>query len=261
MTKTLYLEDSYMRECDATVSATIDGKNVVLDQTVFYPRGGGQPGDTGKIFVGDSSAELRVLNVSKRDGRILHELDRAVQDSELKAQDRVHLVLDWERRYRLMRMHTAAHMLAATMNRELGVLITGNELGEERTRFDFNTENFDRAVFDDIVKKANESLSRDVELKIYTLPREEAMKIPGVVKLAALLPGAPGNGPIFGPAKNRVALPPAITELRIVEIPGIDTQADGGTHVRNLKEVGQIELLKLENKGKTNRRIYFTLRS
>jgi len=258
MTKTLYIEDSYLKECDATVSAISDGKNVVLDQTIFYPRGGGQPGDMGKIVVAGSNAEFRVLNVSKRDGKILHELDRVVQDPELKTGDRVRCVLDWDRRYRLMRMHTAAHALAATMNKELGVLITGNELGEEKTRFDFNMsrsgdrehvrdrcvgrgmDEFDRQKFDDIVKKANESLARDVELKIYTLPREEAMKIPGVVKLAN-------------------ALPPAITELRIVEIPDVDIQADGGTHVRNLKEAGRIELLKLENKGKTNRRIYFKL--
>jgi len=237
MTKLLYLGDSYMKECEAAVTEAIDGKNIVLDQTVFYPRGGGQPADTGKITVPGSGH--RVLNVAKKEGKIVHELG---QDSGLKVGDRVRCVLDWERRYRLMRMHTAAHVLGATMHRELGVLITGNELGEDRTRFDFNMAEFDRAKFDDVVKKANGSLSQDLELKIYTLPRDEAMKIPGVVKLAN-------------------ALPPAITELRIVEIPGVDIQADGGTHVRNLKEVGQIEPLKLENKGRENRRIYFTLTS
>jgi Ser-tRNA(Ala) deacylase AlaX len=236
MTKMLYLEDSYMKDCDAMVSSVSDGKNVVLDKTVFYPRGGGQPSDTGKMIV--SGRELRVLNVMKKDGQIIHELE---QDAGLKSGDRVHCVLDWERRYRLMRMHTAAHVLGSTMHRELGVLITGNELGEEKTRFDFSMESFDKDVFERMVVKANESLSQDLELKVYSLPREEAMKIPGVVKLAN-------------------ALPPNIIELRIVEIPGVDTQADGGTHVRNLKEVGRIELLKLENKGKTNRRIYFTLK-
>jgi Ser-tRNA(Ala) deacylase AlaX len=236
MTKTLYLEDSYMRECDATVLAVSEGKNIVLDQTIFYPRGGGQPGDIGKMIV--SEREYRVLNVMKKEGQIVHELE---QDPGLKPGDNVRCVLDWERRYRLMRMHTAAHVLGSTMHRELGVLITGNELGEEKTRFDFSMESFDKEVFERMVAKANESLSQDLELKVYSLPREEAMKIPGVVKLAN-------------------ALPPNITELRIVEIPGVDTQADGGTHVRNLKEVGRIELLKLENKGKSNRRIYFTLK-
>jgi Ser-tRNA(Ala) deacylase AlaX len=236
MAGTLYLEDSYMRECDASVQEVIDARNVVLDQTIFYPRGGGQPCDTGKLV--SSGQEFRVLSVAKKDGRIVHELG---QEAGLKAGDRVRCVLDWDRRYRLMRMHTAAHVLGATMHRELGVLITGNELGEEKTRFDFSMESFDKETFERMVAKANGSLSQDLGLRVYSLPREEAMRIPGVVKLAN-------------------ALPPSITELRIVEIPGVDIQADGGTHVKNLKEVGQIELLKLENKGKTNRRIYFTLK-
>ena len=139
-----------------------------------------------------------------------------------------------------MRMHTAAHVLGSMMFNELGAKITGNQLEVDKTRFDFNLEEFDRVKFDAAVAKANEALSRAVELKTYSLPREEAMKIPGVVKLAG-------------------ALPPSISELRIVEIPGVDIQADGGTHVRNLSEAGRIEILKLENKGKENRRIYFTL--
>lgn len=235
MGEALYLEDSYLRECTAAVEA-VDGRNVVLDRTVFYPRGGGQPSDTGKL-VSSSGAEFRVVNVAKRDGRILHELDR---DASFPPGEKVACVLDWERRYRLMRMHTAAHVLAAVMHRELGVLITGNQLEVDRTRFDFNMPDFDRGKFDEIVARANAALGADTELKIYSLPRERAMAIPGVVKLAA-------------------ALPPSITELRIVEIPGIDVQADGGTHVRRLGEVGRISILKLENKGKDNRRIYFTL--
>ena len=236
MTRSLYLEDSYLKECDARVVEIIEAKIIVLDQTIFYPRGGGQPSDIGKMIV--SGREFRVLNVIKKEGKIIHELD---QDAGLKTGDQVHFVLDWNRRYKLMRMHTAAHVLGSTMHRELGVLITGNELGEERTRFDFSLESFDKETFERMVAKANESLSQDLELKVYSLPREEAMKIPGVVKLAG-------------------ALPPSITELRIVEIPSIDIQADGGTHVKNLREVGQIELLKLENKGKNNRRIYFGLK-
>ncbi len=240
MARMLYLGDSYMRECDATVVSAVEGKNVVLDRTVFYARGGGQPCDTGKL-VTVPGLEFRVLNVVKKDGEILHELERPVQDPELKTGDRVRCIIDWDRRYRHMRMHTASHVLGATMYNDLGAMITGNQIEADKTRFDFSMEGFDRQAFEEVVKKANAALSQDTELKTYTLPREEAMKIPGVVKLAN-------------------ALPPAVTELRIVEIPGIDTQADGGTHVRNLKEVGQIELLKLENKGKINKRIYFTLK-
>jgi Ser-tRNA(Ala) deacylase AlaX len=234
MTIALYLQDSYLKECEAIVQS-VSGKEVVLEQTIFYPRGGGQPTDTGKII--DGANEFRVVNVMKKEGKTIHELDR---DANFTIGTKVKCVLDWERRYKLMRMHTAAHVLSAVMHRELNILITGNQLEEEKTRFDFAMENFDRAMFDAMVNKANEALASGVELKTYDLPREEAMKIPGVVKLAG-------------------ALPPSITILRMVEIPGIDLQADGGTHVKNLKEVGKIEIMKLENKGKENRRIYFTL--
>ncbi|NYZ73951.1 alanyl-tRNA editing protein [Candidatus Micrarchaeota archaeon] len=258
MTIPFYLQDSYLRECDAIVQS-VSGKEIVLDQTIFYPRGGGQPTDTGKIIisasgsadphgvvsvgvgasdvVGDNANEFRVINVMKKEGKIIHELDR---DAGFGVGAKVKCVLDWERRYKLMRMHTAAHVLGATMFNELGVLITGNQLDLDKTRFDFSLESFDRAKFEEVVGKANGFLAAGAELKIYDLPRDEAMKIPGVVKLAG-------------------ALPPSITVLRIVEIPGLDIQADGGTHVKSLKEVGKIGIIKLENKGKENRRIYFTL--
>lgn len=236
MTEALYLEDSYLKECEGLVKAA-SGREIVLDRTVFYPRGGGQPADTGKLIT-PPGQEFRVLSVVKKDGEIVHELES--DGHGLKPGDRVKCVIDWDRRYAFMRMHTAAHVLAAVMHRELGALISGNQIDTEKTRFDFTLADFDRGKFDEAVKKANDELSKDVQLRTYTLPRGEAMKIPGVVKLAS-------------------ALPPSISELRIVEIPGIDIQADGGTHVRNLKETGRIGILKLENKGSENRRIYFNL--
>jgi len=236
MTTLLCLEDSYLKECEATVKA-VNGTEATLDRTVFYPRGGGQPSDTGKL-VSATGQEFRVVNVLKKEGEIVHELENGAHG--LKAGDAVKCVLDWERRYAHMRMHTAAHVLAAVMHRELGALISGNQIEADKTRFDFTLAEFDRAKFDDAVKKANDALSRDIQLKIYALPRGEAMKIPGVVKLAA-------------------ALPPSMAQLRMVEIGDVDIQADGGTHVRNLQEVGKIQVERLENKGKENRRIYFTL--
>ncbi|HSB47575.1 MAG TPA: alanyl-tRNA editing protein [Candidatus Bilamarchaeum sp.] len=235
MTELLCLSDSYLKECDSAV-VSASGKEVVLDRTVFYPRGGGQPGDTGKIV--SAAGEFRVSDTSKKDGLVIHSLE--TESHGLRAGDKVRCVIDWERRYRLMRMHTAAHVLAATMHRELGILISGNQLEEDKSRFDFTMQEFDRAKFEMAVGKANEELSRDLELKVYSLPRQDALKLPGVVKLAG-------------------ALPPSISVLRIVEIPGIDLQADGGTHVRNLSEVGKIGILRLDNKGKDNRRIYFNL--
>ena len=234
MTRALYLEDSYLKECDAVILSVNEGKYVVLDQTIFYPKGGGQPCDTGRIINGNEV--YNVVYVGKFSGEISHEVDRP----GLKAGDRVHCVLDWERRYRLMRSHTAAHLFASLLCNGTGALVTGNQLETDKIRFDFSLEQFNPEVLEKYVAKTNELLKRDVPVKSFELPREEALKIPGVVKMAE-------------------AFPPDIPRLRIVELVDLDKQADGGTHVNNLKEVGQIKLLKTENKGKNNRRIYFSL--
>jgi len=234
MTKMLYLEDSYLEECDAAVVSVRDGRYVVLTQTIFYPKGGGQPWDMGKIAKGNEI--YNVIYVGKFSGEISHEVDR----TGLREGDRVKCVLDWERRYKLMRSHTAAHVFASLLCVGTGALVTGNQLEEEKIRFDFSLENFNREILEEYLDKANELFRRDVSVKWYELPKEEALRIPGVVKMAE-------------------ALPPDIPRLRIVEIVGVDKQADGGTHVRNLREVGQIRLLKAENKGKYNRRVYFAL--
>jgi len=234
MVKALYLEDSYLRECDATVVSVRDGKYVVLDQTIFYPKGGGQPWDTGTIIKGNRT--YNVIYVGKFSGEISHEVDQA----GLRENDRVHCVLNWKRRYKLMRSHTAAHVFASLLCRGTGALITGNQLEEDKVRFDFSLEEYDREILINYIHETNNVLKRDIPVKWYVLPKEEALKIPGIIKMAE-------------------ALPPDIPELRIVEIVGVDKQADGGTHVKNLKEVGQIKLLKTVNKGKNNRRVYFKL--
>lgn len=230
----LYMDDSYMKEFDAQ-SVEVKENGVVLDQTAFYYRGGGQPSDTGKLVV--DGKEYAVKEVRKEQGEVVHVLE---QKPEFGAGVQVHGILDWEKRYKHMKMHTAAHVLAGGMASERGALITGNQIGEEQTRFDFSLENFDRELMESAIARANEKLAENLEVKTYILPREEAMKIPGVVKLANVLP-------------------PAIKELRIVDIGGYDVQADGGTHVKNTGECGRIKLLKMENKGKNNRRIYFGL--
>lgn len=234
MTKELYLEDSYQRECDAIVVSGKDGKYVVLNQTIFYPKGGGQPWDTGKIMKGTET--YNVVYVGKFSGEISHEVDRA----GLREGEKVHCVLDWTRRYKLMRSHTAAHVFASLLCTGTGALVTGNQLEEDKIRFDFSLEKYDREILNEYIDKANALFRKDTPVRWYELPKKEAMNIPGVIKMAE-------------------ALPPDIPNLRIVEIVGVDIQADGGTHVKNLKEVGQIELLKTKNKGKNNRRVYFTL--
>ena len=234
MTKALFLVDSYLKESPATVVSVKDGKYVRLDQTIFYPRGGGQPHDTGKIIKGNEV--YNVVYAGKFSGDISHEVDHA----GLQAGDDISCFLNWERRYKLMRSHTAAHVLAALLNKGTGALITGNQLEEDHVRFDFSLEKFDRGLLETYLAKANKLFGTYVPVKWYELPREEAMKISGVVKMAA-------------------AFPPDLPVLRIVEIVGVDRQADGGTHVRNLREIGKVELVKTENKGKNNKRIYFKL--
>ena len=234
MTKALYLEDSYLKECDATVISSKDNKFITLDQTVFYPRGGGQPYDTARIV--RESEEFNVLSIQKSSGEIFHETDRP----GLNPSEEVHCILDWDRRYKLMRSHTAAHVLAMLLSQKTGALITGNQLETDQTRFDFNLENFDRDVFLSCIADANDLFKQDIPVRWYELPREEALKIPTITRLANVLP-------------------PNIPLLRIVEIVGYDKQADGGTHVKTLREVGRIEFLKAENKGKNNRRVYCRL--
>lgn len=234
MTKLLYMEDPYLKECDATVTKVNESKYVILDQTIFYPKGGGQLND-----IGDMTRDGDVFNVSyvgKFSGETSHEVDRP----GLNVGDKVHCRLDWDRRYRMMRSHTAAHVLITILCNKTGALVTGNELTLEKTRFDFSLENFDREIFMSCIEEANHLFKKDIPVKTYELPREEALSIPGVVKMAE-------------------ALPPQVSRLRIVEIEGIDRQADAGTHVRNLLEVGQIEFLKAENKGKNNRRVYYRI--
>ena len=243
MTELLYMDDSYLRECDAKivgVERDEDGKfKIILDRTVFYPVGGGQPNDTGKII--KNGKVYNVTMVRKENGQVVHYVE-GVEGNMLKTGDIVHCIIDWEKRYRYMQYHTASHVLAGMFHTDTGAMITGNQIGYEKTRFDFNLENFDRTILEKEVEKTNSYLGKDIPVKIFYMPREEALKLPGMVKLAKVLP-------------------PNIEKLRIVQIGDddnvIDIQADGGTHVKNLKEVPKIEIIKLENKGKNNRRVYF----
>lgn len=236
MTKLLFHNDSYLKEIDAVVTESFPGK-IILDQTIFYPAGGGQPCDYGIISF--NSSAHKIIDVKKEQGKVIHMLD----DPSLimPAGTKVHCILDWERRHKLMRNHTACHLFSTLVHNETGALITGNQLDVNSSRIDFSLEKFERTLMESLIEKANKLLKESHPVKVYWLQREQALKIPGIFKLA-------------------IELPETLKELRIVEIEGIDTQADGGTHVHNLLEVGQLELQKLENKGSRRRRIYFTLK-
>lgn len=251
MERPLYMEDSYLKEFQATVKSVKDGKFIVLDKTAFYPKGGGQPCDTGKMVRESDRAEFRVVYTGKFSGQISHEVENPKKgksqtgsDSNsppaLKEGDKVKCTIDWDRRYRLMRMHTAAHILFGVIRKETGARITGNQLDVDRSRIDFDLEDFDKDRMRDFIDKSNQIVDRDLPVKIYFMPRDEALKKPELFSL-------------------RDVLPPNVKELRIMEIKGFDLSADGGTHVKSTKEVGHLKYLNAKNKGKDRRRVYFTL--
>jgi len=238
MVELVYQRDSYIRELVAKITSIEDNK-VFVDKTIFHPRSGGVDHDTGFIVSSDGR-RYRVVKVYFEHKRkdVVHELE---EKPELSIGDEVKLVIDWDRRYRLMRLHTAAHILAAIMYNEYGALITGGNISVDKAYDDYALEVFNKQIFIDVVNKANEIVSRNIEVKIYWLPREKALKIPGLVKLAS-------------------RMPPDIGMLRIVEIPGVDIQADGGPHVRNTSEIGRIEIIDIVNKGKKRKRLYYTVK-
>lgn len=236
MEKLFYMEDSYQKECNSRVISVSQDKYIILDNTIFYPNSGGVEWDTGKMIRQSDNKEFKVVFVGKFSGEISHE----VNAQGLKQGDEVKCILDWDRRYLLMRYHTAAHILCGFFAKEAGALITGNQLTTEKGRIDFSLDNFDRETIDKMVFKSNDLIAKDLPVEVYYKPRDEALKDPNMVKLAN-------------------AMPPEVKDLRIVDIKGFDYQADGGCHVKSLKEVGKIEFLKAENKGKANRRVYFKL--
>lgn len=234
----LYLLDCYKKEFDAKVISVKDSKFVVLDKTAFYPTGGGQPHDTGVLIRKSDNKEFPVVFVGKFDGTISHEVQNG---QDLKAGDEITGKVNWDRRYKFMRFHTAMHIVATVFNKETGAITTGNQIAEDKSRVDIKLEAFDRAKIESLVPKINEIIRQEHPVKLSYLPREEAEK-----QLEAF-------------NFMEIGFDPNIKDVRIVDIQGFNAQACGGTHIANTKEIGQIKIVKMENKGKDNRRIYFEL--
>jgi len=257
MTNALYLNDSYLKEFSAKIIKA-EGNKIILDQTAFYPeiigsdqatdpKGlafqtcsgsasvcGGQLCDFGKLI--RNNEEFNITDVRKENDEIVHYTDK----EGLKIGDEVKGIIDWDRRYKMMRMHTAAHILSAIINLQTGALITGNQLGLEKSRIDFNLAAFDREAFKDYFASANDAVKWDLPIMVDVYPVDQIINDKKLCKLAK-------------------GLPPNLKEVRIVEIEMFDKQADVGTHVKFTKEVGKIEMLDSENKGADNRCIYFKL--
>ena len=231
MTEFLCYDDSYLREFDATVTAVTAG-GVVLDRSAFYPGGGGQPSDTGVLGAGDEL--YAVKRVSRQDGQHVHQIDgpdRPEVGARLKG------VLDWERRYQLMRTHTALHVLCGVVWRDYGAQVTGGNMEPLTARMDFEFEHMSAEFAAEVEELINKEVEAARPVETLSLSREEAFKIPDLIRTKINL------------------LPPAIKQVRIIDIVGLDLQADGGTHVANTSEVGRIRVVGHESKGRINKRL------
>jgi len=234
MTEQLYQTDSYLKEFDAVVMAT-DGQAVTLDQTAFYPGGGGQPSDGGMLTWDGGSA--RVVKVKKHGAEVWHTLEGDLP----AAGTPVRGALDWERRYRLMRTHTALHVLCGVVWRDYGASVTGGNMEPLKGRMDFEFETMRKELVTEIEASVNAEIAKGFPVRTAILPREEAFQIPDLIRTKINL------------------LPPQIQEVRTVEIVGLDLQADGGTHVANTDEVGPVRVVDYKSKGAINKRIYMEL--
>lgn len=230
MTELLYQTDSYLKEFDAVVTAVDEEKHgVLLDRTAFYPGGGGQPNDDGELVAGGAS-----YAISKVERGNVH-----VIEGDLPAVGTpVHGVLDWERRYKLMRTHTAMHILCGVVWRDYGASVTGGNMEPLEGRMDFEFERLQKELVSEIEQKINAEIVAARDLRVKILPRAEAFAIPDLIRTKINL------------------LPEGIAEVRTVEIVGLDLQADGGTHVANTREVGRIRITDYKSKGGINKRIY-----
>jgi misacylated tRNA(Ala) deacylase len=235
-TKLLYHQNSYMFECTAKVVA-VEGDEVALDATVFFPGGGGQMPDHGTISWHNRQNEGNVIALNKRDDVVWHTLDCLAPQVGTEVVG----TIDWDFRYHMMRTHTALHILCGVIFGEFGVQVTGGQMYPDRARMDFAMDDLSKERIAFIEEKINEAVKADYPIRIYTLPREKAFTIPDLIRTKINL------------------LPPEIEEVRIVEIVGLDLQADGGTHVHHTKEVGSIKITKTENKGKINKRLEIRL--
>jgi misacylated tRNA(Ala) deacylase len=218
----LFRDDPYLAACEATVVA-VNGNAVELDRTVFYPMGGGQAGDTGKL------GAWRVLDTRKGGDSVLHMLEPgAAAEPGMKVQ----VELDWERRHRLMRLHTAMHLLCAVVKAP----VTGGRIGDDKAHLDFDIE-MEKLVKDEIEGRLNELISSSVQTNVTWISDAELDAKPELVKTMSVAPPR-GEG-----------------RVRLLEIPGVDLQACGGTHVKNTAEIGRLAVARIRSEGKRNKRV------
>lgn len=234
MTELLYLADAYLQNFTAVVTAVTDD-GVVLDKTAFYPGGGGQPCDFGQLTAGEQTWD--VTKVKRMGGQVVHFVagEKPAVGTAVTGQ------LDWERRYQLMRTHTAMHILCGVIWRDYSASVTGGNMDPLKGRMDFEFETMRQELVAEIETAVNKEVEAARETRVQVLPREEAFQIPDLIRTKINL------------------LPEGIKQVRTVELIGLDLQADGGTHVKNTSEVGRMRITDYKSKGKINKRIYVAL--
>jgi len=238
MTTLLYQTDSYLKEFSAIITAVdAETRSVVLDQSAFYPGGGGQPCDFGTLEV--AGVMYPVEKVKKQGDDVLHFLGGT--DSLPAVNSASHGTLDWARRYQLMRTHTALHILCGTVFRDYGAKVTGGDMDPLKGRMDFEFENMRAELVNAIETATNLEVQQGRDIRVKILLRDEAFQIPDLIRTKINL------------------LPEGIMQVRTVEIVGLDLQADGGTHVKNTSEVGRIKVVDYKSKGAINKRIYIEI--
>lgn len=232
MTIELYSTDAYLKEFEATITEIDEENNaVVLDKTAFYPGGGGQPCDYGKLTT--DARTLDVKKVKKLNGKLLHfiEGELPLAGTEIKGR------IDWIRRFQLMRTHSALHILCGVIWRDYQAQVTGGNMEPLRGRLDFEFDSLSAEFVREIEEKLNVEVENARPVSANILPREEAFQIPDLIRTKINL------------------LPKSLKEVRVITIQNLDIQADGGTHVANTKEIGKIKITKHKSKGKINKRI------
>jgi misacylated tRNA(Ala) deacylase len=234
MTDLLYQTDAYLKSFNGVVVDHVDG-GVVLDCTAFYPGGGGQPADTGRLARGGQT--WMVPKVKSVAGRPVHFIDDPFPEIGTILQGEI----DWLRRYQLMRTHTALHILCGVVWRDYGAQVTGGNMDPRKGRMDFEFETMRQELVAEIEAAINQEVAAARPVQVKILPRAEAFQIPDLIRTKINL------------------LPEGITEVRTVEIVGLDLQADGGTHVANTSEVGPLRVTNYKSKGRINKRIYIEL--
>lgn len=234
MTEELCAVDAYLRSCEAVVVAASE-EGAVLDRTVFYARGGGQPGDTGLLRW--AGGEARVLDTVRRAGEVLHVIEGAVPGPGTP----VLAEIDWDRRYLLMRTHTALHALSGIVFRDHGAKVTGGNMEPGLARMDFELEGISRDFGREVEARLNAVLAEDRPVRVSFLPRAEALADPDLIRTKVNL------------------IPEHVDPIRVIDIEGLDRQADGGTHVRSTGEVGPVRITGTESKGRGFKRMRIEL--